>query len=201
LHLLTGTEVLQLKRIRSAVLISGSPRRKALLCSYIKNLKVIIPKAEEIPVRTRTDLLTNARLKFSSVKALNAELVISADTAVFLGKTVLGKPITPARAEEMLRKLSGRWHTVSTAMVLSISHKKIEAVVTTKVHFRKLDTKTIKTYVATGEPLDKAGAYGIQGLGGLFIDQIVGDYYNVVGLPLPKLEEILEKNGYCLIKK
>ena len=190
-----------MKPIRSAVLISGSPRRKALLGSFIKNLKVLIPRATEVPVKTRKDLLTNARLKFFSVEAPTVELILSADTAVFLGKTVLGKPHTPSRAKEMLRKLSGRWHEVSTAMVLFIGHKKIEAVVTTKVHFRKLDKNTIKAYVDTREPLDKAGAYGIQGLGGLFIDQIVGDYYNVVGLPLPKLEEILEKNGYCLFIK
>ena len=190
-----------MKPIRSAVLISGSPRRKALLGAFIKNLKVLIPRAQEVPVKTRMDLLANARLKFSSVIAPKAELVLAADTAVFLGKKVLGKPITPERAEDMLDKLSGRWHEVSTAMVLSIGRKKIETVVTTRVHFRTLDKSTIKAYIATGEPLDKAGAYGIQGLGGLFIDRIIGDYYNVVGLPLPKLEELLEKNGYNLLIK
>jgi septum formation protein len=190
-----------MKTISRAVLISASPRRKALLGAFVSDLKVLIPKAKEVPVRTRKDLLTNARLKFSSVEVLRSELVLSADTAVFLGKTVLGKPITTERAQEMLEKLSGRWHEVSTAMVLTLGRKKIETIVTTKVHFRTLDKSTIEAYVATGEPLDKAGGYGIQGLGGLFIDQIVGDYYNVVGLPLPKLEEILEKNGYCLIKK
>jgi septum formation protein len=190
-----------MRSISRAVLISASPRRKALLGAFIKNVKVLIPKAKEVPVKTRRDLLTNAHLKFSSVEALKAELVLAADTAVFLGRSVLGKPITTTRAQEMLTQLSGRWHEVSTAMVLTLGRKKIETVVTTKVHFRKLDKATIKAYVATGEPLDKAGAYGIQGLGGLFIDRIVGDYYNVVGLPLPKLEEILEKNGFCLIKK
>ena len=190
-----------MKAIRRAVLISASPRRKALLGAFIKDLKVLVPKAQEVPVKTKGDLLKNARLKFSSVKPPKAELIVSADTAVFLGKMVLGKPITPVKAKAMLVQLSGRWHEVSTAMVLSLGRKKIEAVVTTKVHFRKLDKVTIDAYVATGEPLDKAGAYGIQGLGGLFIDQIIGDYYNVVGLPLPKLEEILEKNGYCLWKK
>jgi septum formation protein len=190
-----------MRTISRAVLISASPRRKALLGAFIKQVKVLIPKAKEVPVKTRRDLLTNARLKFSSVEALKAELVLAADTAVFLENTVLGKPITIERAQEMLGQLSGRWHEVSTAMVLTLGRKKIETVVTTKVHFRKLDKATIKAYVATGEPLDKAGAYGIQGLGGLFIDRIVGDYYNVVGLPLPKLEEILEKNGFCLIKK
>jgi septum formation protein len=190
-----------MRLLHNAVLISASPRRKALLRAFIKDLKVLIPKAKEVPVKTRKDLLTNARLKFSSVMAPKAELVISADTAVFLGKKVLGKPITTERAEEMLGQLSGRWHEVSTAMVLSIGRKKIETVVTSRVHFRKLDKATIKAYIATGEPLDKAGAYGIQGLGGLLIDRIVGDYYNVVGLPLPRLEEILEEKGYSLLRK
>jgi septum formation protein len=164
-----------MRTISRAVLISASPRRKALLGAFIKDLKVHIPKADEVPVKSRKDLLTNARLKFSSIAAPKAELVLSADTAVFLGKTVLGKPITPDRAEEMLTQLTGRWHEVSTAMVLSIGHKKIETLVTTRVHFRTLDKATIKAYVVTGEPLDKAGAYGIQGLGGLFIDKIEGE--------------------------
>jgi len=190
-----------MRPINNAVLLSASPRRKALLRTFIKDLKVLVPKAKEVPVKTRRDLLINARLKFSSVLAPKADLVLSADTAVFLGKKVLGKPITPAKANRMLGQLSGKWHEVSTAMVLSIGRKKVETVVTTRVHFRKLDAKTIKAYVATGEPLDKAGAYGIQGRGSLFIDRIEGDYYNVVGLPIPKLEEILEKNGYCLLRK
>ena len=190
-----------MRPVRSAVLISGSPRRRVILGTFIPNLKVVAPNVHEPPVRTKKDLLVNARLKFGSVKAPNADLVLAADTAVFVGDTALGKPYTPAEAARMLTRLSSRWHEVLTAMVLTIGKKRLSSVVTTKVHFRKLPQTVISAYVATGEPLDKAGAYGIQGIGGLFIDRIDGDYYNVVGLPLPKLEEILEKNGYCLLKK
>ena len=190
-----------LRPVRSAVLISGSPRRRAILGTFVTNLKVIIPKIHEPLVRTKRDLLVNARLKFGSVTASKVDLVLAADTAVFIGGKALGKPKTPAEATRMLRRLSGRWHEVLTAMVLSIDKKKLTAVVTTKVHLRKLPPAVIAAYVATGEPLDKAGAYGIQGIGGLFIDRIDGDYYNVVGLPLPRLEELLEKNGLYLMRR
>ena len=188
-----------MKPIRSAVLISGSPRRKALLGAFIKDLKVLIPKAEEVPVKTRKDLLANARLKFGSVRTSKTDLVLAADTAVFLGRKVMGKPSSREDARRMLRQLSGRWHTVTTAMVIEVAGKRDETTVTTRVHFRRLDQKIIDAYVATGEPMDKAGAYGIQGMGGLLVDKLQGDYFNVVGLPLHRLESILESNEYHLM--
>jgi septum formation protein len=185
--------------VRHAILISGSPRRRDLLMAFVPDLKVVRPSVRERTVRTRKDLLANARLKFGSVKAPKADLVIAADTAVFLGRKVLGKPSSRDDARRMLRRLSGRWHTVTTAMVVEVAGKRDEATVTTRVHFRRLDQKIIDAYVATGEPMDKAGAYGIQGMGGLLVDKIQGDYFNVVGLPLHRLESILESNEYHLM--
>jgi septum formation protein len=189
-----------MRPVRHAILISGSPRRRALLKAFVPDLKVVRPQVRERAVRTRKDLLANARLKFGSVKTPKTDLVLAADTAVFLGRKVMGKPSSQTEARHMLRQLSGRWHTVTTAMVVEIAGKRVEATVTTRVHFRRLAQKIIDAYVATGEPLDKAGAYGIQGMGGLLVDKVQGDYFNVVGLPLHRLETILESNGYHLLK-
>ena len=188
-----------MKPIRSAVLISGSPRHRELLATFVPDLMVILPRAEERPVRTKKDLMANARMKFASVATPKADLVLAADTAVFLGRKVLGKPSSKKDASRMLRQLSGRWHTVTTAMVIEVAGRRAEAMVTSRVHFRRLDQRIINAYIATGEPLDKAGAYGIQGLGGLLVDRLVGDYYNVVGLPLHKLEMLLESMKHNLI--
>jgi len=189
-----------MRPVRSAVLISGSPRRRELLATFVPDLRVVLPKAKERPVRTRKDLLANARLKFASVGIPKADLILAADTAVFLGRKVMGKPTSKKDASRMLHQLSGRWHTVTTAIVIVVAGRRAEATVTTRVHFRRLDTTIIKAYIATGEPLDKAGAYGIQGIGGLLVDRLVGDYFNVVGLPLHKLELLVESKGYHLVR-
>ena len=188
-----------MRSVKFAVLISASPRRKEILAAFVPKLKVVIPKAEERPIRSKADLIHNARAKLASVKTPKADFVISADTAVFLGRTVMGKPGSPKLAKAMLRKLSGKWHTVMTGIVINAKGRVRSAVVTTRVHFRKLSDKAIAGYVRTGEPLDKAGAYGIQGLGGHLIDRIDGDYFNVVGLPIYKVEEILEDFGYTFL--
>lgn len=188
-----------MRPVKRAVLISGSPRRRELLEALVPELSILMHKGRERPIRTRDDVLANARLKFDSVRAPKADLVLSADTAVFLGKKVMGKPSSRKDAARMLRQLSGRWHTVTTAMVIAVAGKRAEAVVTTRVHFRRLEKGIIDAYIATGEPMDKAGAYGIQGIGGLLVDRLVGDFFNVVGLPLHKLEAILESKGYHLI--
>jgi septum formation protein len=189
-----------MKQVKSAVLISTSPRRRELLRRLVTSLRIIAPGADEGPVRTPKDLMRNALLKYSSVGPFRADLVIAADTAVFLGKKSLGKPVCSDDAAEMLRRLSGKWHTVVTAMVVMIGGRREKALVTTRVRFRKLDRRIIKAYVESGEPLDKAGAYGIQGQGGLLIEEIAGDYYNVVGLPLPRLQQMLEMRGFSLLK-
>lgn len=121
--------------------------------------------------------------------------VIAADTIVVLGDTILGKPADAADAEQMLRELSGRTHEVKTATAVFYQAKTLLRVVTTKVHFRRLTEEEINWYVGTGEPLDKAGAYGIQGKGAVLVERIEGSYDNVVGLPLTAVYEMLLKAG------
>lgn len=124
-------------------------------------------------------------------------IVIGADTVVVYEGKILGKPSDEADAEKMLRKLSGREHEVITGLAIVDVDRNEEAVecVKTKVKFRRLSPEEIKEYVATGEPLDKAGAYGVQGKGAALVESIEGCYYNVVGLPLAKLVEMLKSLG------
>ena len=123
--------------------------------------------------------------------------VIAADTIVVLDNIILGKPADAEDAKQMLNRLSGKVHDVKTATVVLYQDKTVLKVVTTKVFFRKLTEKEIDWYVKTGEPLDKAGAYGIQGKGAVLVDKIEGSYDNVVGLPLTAVYEILNNYLFC----
>ena len=123
--------------------------------------------------------------------------VIAADTIVVLGKNILGKPTDDADAKRMLRELSGKVHEVKTAVAVLYKDKTVLKVITTKVFFRTLTEEEIDWYVQTGEPLDKAGAYGIQGKGAVLVERIEGGYDNVVGLPLTAVYEILKNNLLC----
>ena len=121
--------------------------------------------------------------------------VVAADTIVFLGEQILGKPADTAEAKRMLKTLSGKAHAVKTAAVVLYQKKTLLQVVTTNVHFRMLTDEEINWYVETGEPLDKAGAYGIQGKGAVLVERIEGSYDNVVGLPLTVVYEMLRRAG------
>ena len=121
--------------------------------------------------------------------------VVAADTIVVLGDQILGKPADRADAKYMLNLLSGKAHTVKTATVVLYKKKALLQVVTTNVHFRRLAEEEINWYVETGEPLDKAGAYGIQGKGAVLVERIEGSYDNVVGLPLTVVYEMLRRAG------
>ena len=121
--------------------------------------------------------------------------VVAADTIVVLGDQILGKPADRADAKYMLKLLSGKAHTVKTATVVLYKKKALLQVVTTNVHFRRLAEEEINWYVETGEPLDKAGAYGIQGKGAVLVERIEGSYDNVVGLPLTVVYEMLRRAG------
>ena len=121
--------------------------------------------------------------------------VVAADTIVVLGDQILGKPADRADAKYMLKLLSGKAHTVKTATVVLYKKKALLQVVTTNVHFRRLAEEEINWYVETGEPLDKAGAYGIQGKGAVLVERIEGSYDNVVGLPLTAVYEMLRRAG------
>ena len=114
------------------------------------------------------------------------------------GRGILGKPADQAEARRMLRALSGRWHQVFTGLALLHPRKAITAYEMTRVHFRPLSDRGDRRLSATGEPMDKAGAYGIQGLGAIFVDRIEGCFYNVMGLPVPRFALLLKEYGITL---
>jgi septum formation protein len=169
-----------------------------LLAPLVDALEVVANKAEEVEVASGDDLVRNAVAKLKSAKLDDVTIAVAADTAVFLDGKALGKPSGTEDAKRMLRALSGRWHDVSTGLAVSVEGALETALATTRVLFRNLEDADVDAYVATGEPLDKAGAYGIQGLGGLLVERVEGDRDNVVGLPVGTLREMLAKRGYVL---
>jgi len=182
---------------RPLILASASPRRAELLRQVGWQFEVIASGVEENDAavdQTPASLAaTHARNKALDVSGQNpGRLTLGADTIVVIGERILGKPTSAAEAREMLRALSGRQHQVVTAVALALGDKLLaEDVVTTDVTFRELSEREIEDYVATGEPMDKAGAYGIQGRGALIVRQIRGCYFNVVGLPLARVGEMV----------
>ena len=182
------------------VLASQSPRRRELLAQLGLALDVRPSNADE-SVRPgeppRDYVLRVAREK---ARAVAGDLVLAADTAVVLGDEVLGKPAGADDARRMLRALSGTDHEVLTAVVVRRAAPALEldAVVATRVRFARLGPREIDWYVATGEPLDKAGAYAIQGAGGAFVLGVEGSVSNVVGLPLAETAALLRRAGLAL---
>lgn len=179
------------------ILASGSPRRRELLARTGRAFRVTMSDADETatPDMNPADVaIDNARAKALAVAAdapANAT-VIGADTIVVLEGGVFGKPRDDDDARHMLGELSGRTHQVITGVCLVRDGHCETFAETTNVCFRELSADEIAAYVATGEPLDKAGAYGIQGKAGVFVDHIEGDYDNVVGLPVARLERALD---------
>ncbi|MBF8293817.1 MAG: Septum formation protein Maf [Bacteroidetes bacterium] len=182
------------------ILASRSPRRKRLLRQI--GLKFTVRPSDvredvldhEPPERNAKRIaLTKAR---QIAKGRKSGIVIGADTIVVLGKRILGKPRTQADARRMLRSLSGRTHTVYTAFALidAATQKKTVRIEKTKVWFRTLSRREIAEYVASGSPMDKAGAYGIQDdYGAVFVERVEGCFYNVVGFPLTKFYKTLQE--------
>lgn len=176
------------------ILASGSPRRKEILDTMGLEFSVDVSDADESFAGTPEEMV----LELSRRKALavasrhSGAMILAADTLVF-GDEVLGKPHSAEEAKRMLAGLSGRWHSVYTGvtMIDTRSGKTLNRADVTRVHFVALTAQDIDAYVATGEPLDKAGAYGIQGRGGMFIDRIEGSYSNVVGLPMALVRSML----------
>jgi len=172
------------------VLASASPRRSDLLAGLGLRFEVRVADVDESPVpRERpADLVERlAGAKAAEVGATRREVVVAADTVVVVDDEALGKPVDRDDAARMLRRLGGRTHEVLTGVAVRLGARLDTTVVSTDVTFRPLTEGDIAWYVATGEPLDKAGAYAIQGAGGLFVEKIVGSYHNVVGLPLAQL--------------
>jgi len=177
-------------------LASGSPRRQELLTQLGVSFERIVPGIEEQrdPQESAQHYVARlAREKAQAGVALAAHdlPVLGADTIVVLNGEVLEKPRDAEHAAAMLRQLSGHTHQVMTAVALADSQQTVDCLVTTDVTFRVLSDEDIQGYVATGEPMDKAGAYGIQGLGGCFVRKINGSYHAVVGLPLVETYELL----------
>ena len=187
------------------VLASKSPRRLELLRLLGVAEPLILPAAEEAPVPSALPpeeaVLRIALAKARDVRprAPEGSLILAADTIVVLEGQVMGKPRDEEDAFRMLRALSGRAHTVYTAVCLLYGAQELCRRVDTQVFFRPLSDGEIRRYIATGEPMDKAGAYGAQGLASLFIERMEGDFFNVVGLPLCAVGEMLNSLGFSLL--
>lgn len=194
-----------MKQQRKIVLASTSPRRKELLAKTGLEFIAVDGCYEEdmtlsLPPKALAKHLALGKALAVAKKFPNA-IIIAADTFVVLKNEILGKPHTPAKAKSMLRRLSGKSHAILTGLAIidTQSGKKVLCTVKNKIQLRKISPKEIAAYVATGEPLDKAGAYAIQGLGGLFVKNIEGDWNGVVGLPLHALNLALRKFGVHIL--
>ena len=182
------------------VLASKSPRRHELLRRMgIEDFSVVTPEVEETypeGLSPREIVAHISRLKSdAAAKLVGAEdILITADTMVFLENDRLGKPRDEADALRMLKELAGRRHTVCTGVTVRQGEKVEAFTAATDVYFRACTEDELRAYIATGEPMDKAGAYGVQSLGALLVERIEGDFYNVMGLPVEKL-------GLCLSER
>ncbi len=178
------------------ILASQSPRRRELLGLFHRPFTVRVADVDETMDETLApydELARVSRLKALAVERKEDDAVIAADTIVVCENRVLGKPGDVADAKAMLQLLSGRDHQVMTGMTV-VRGREIRTVTeVTDIHFRELSEAEIDGYIATGEPMDKAGSYGIQGGAALFAEKMVGDYYNVMGLPVCKLWQILHE--------
>ena len=182
------------------ILASASPRRQELLLQA-GITPIVCPsdfsEQDGTAAQACAVVLANAEGKCRSVAAIKGDAlpVVAADTVVVADDKILGKPGSENAAAAMLRALSGRCHEVLTGVAVQCQGKFVSEVCATKVYFRNLTEAEIAAYVATGEPLDKAGAYGIQGRGALLVEKIEGCYNNVVGLPLTRLYLMLAGIG------
>jgi septum formation protein len=190
---------------RDLVLASASPRRRDILRTLGLSFVVDPAEVDETPAPGAAIDEVVRRLSLEKARSVAGRhrdaLVIAADTLVELDGRILGKPESPEDARSMLASMSGRTHRVATGLVLldAATGEERSGLVETQVSFRPMPSEEIEAYVSTGEPLDKAGSYGIQGLGAAFVERIHGDYYNVAGLPVAALNELLREAGCCII--
>lgn len=187
----------RLKDGENIILASASPRRRELLNLICEDFKSVSPDVDET-VPAQVEILESPRFlavkKAMHVSGCLSEkaVVIGCDTGVFIDDEMLGKPKDEDDAFSMLKKLQGKEHLVATGCCITDGTHKREFSVTSRVFFYPLSDEDIKDYIATGESMDKAGAYGIQGKGSLLIEKIQGDYFNIVGLPLSALARELK---------
>ena len=167
------------------ILSSASPQRRAILEQLGVEFRVEVPEVEELVEGDPRDMVLENALR--KARSGSADLVLGADTAVVLGDRVLGKPRDRAEAAEFLAALNGSTHEVMTGIAVVDAGSERSDVAVTQVRFRALDRTTLDWYLATGEWRDRAGGYAIQGRGAALVESIEGDYWNVVGLPVPAL--------------
>ena len=182
----------------NVILASQSPRRRELLGLTGLDFQIRVADIDETMNPDATPYDEVARLSREKALAIPREaedVVIAADTIVVCDGARLGKPRDEADAFRMLRMLSGRDHQVMTGMTVLQGERSVTCTEVTDIHFRDLSDEEIRAYIATGEPMDKAGAYGIQGGAALFVSHLNGDYFNVVGLPVCRLGMILRSFG------
>jgi len=190
------------------ILASASPRRRELLERIGLRFTVQVADADEtlLPGLSPKEQVTRlSQIKAQAVADAAGQpedtVILSADTVVVLEDEILGKPKDEADAARMLRALSGRDHLVLTGITVRRGHQVVSHCEETAVHFRPLSDREIAGYIATKEPMDKAGAYGIQGYAALFVDKLTGDYYNVMGLPVCAAAMLLRDFGIPLLEE
>jgi septum formation protein len=178
------------------VLASGSPRRRQLLEMLGIPIEVRPPHVPEVRNPGESPQAYVERLAREKAASVAGPLVLGADTTVVVDGEVLEKPVDAADALRMLRRLQGRVHQVITAIALKTPDAMLGATDVTAVTFRPADDDALRAYVATGEPMDKAGAYGIQGYGAALVERIDGDFFGVMGLPVRLVLDLLGRAGH-----
>jgi septum formation protein len=190
--------------MKQIILASKSPRRKQILEQVGLDFTVEVSDFDETQIKFKTPQEMVKKLSLEKAKIIAKKnpnaIIIGADTDVVLNNEILGKPKSKQDAVRILKLLSGKAHEVITGFTVISGNKVVTKHVTSKVKFKKLTDAEIKAYVKTGEPMDKAGGYGIQEKGGLFIEDIQGDYSNIVGLPIFAVSEVLKQFGVEIIK-
>ncbi len=184
------------------ILASSSPRRAELLRAAGVNFTIRAAHIDESirPNELPRDYVVRLSREKARAVARDNELTLGADTTVVINGEIAGKPADAADAERMLRALSGRWHEVLTGITLARADQVLSAIASTRVKFTHLSDDEINWYVSTGEPMDKAGAYAIQGYASLFVDRIEGSYSNVVGLPVHLAYTLARQMGIDLLQ-
>ncbi len=177
-------------------LASTSPRRRQLIEMLGIPVRIVPPNVPEIRRTLETPVDYVERLAREKALSVPAPLVLGADTTVVIRDHVLEKPADAAEALEMLRRLQGRTHQVVTSVALVADERLRQATDVTNVTFRRLNDEFLAAYVATGEPMDKAGAYGIQGYGAALVERVEGDFFGVMGLPLRLVLQLLREAGH-----
>lgn len=187
------------------VLASGSPRRQELLQRIgITEFDIRVPEADEsypaglAPAQV-VEYISRKKADAAALLCTPDEIVITADTMVFLDDQRLGKPVDEADALRMLTDLQGRYHTVCTGVTVRQGDHILTESESTEVHFRPATEQELLAYIATGEPMDKAGSYGVQGKGSLLVEKLNGDFFNVMGLPVLRLSRMLSQFGVNLL--